>query len=219
MSDLICENYSLLQVLSRFGVSLGFGDRTVEEVCGQNGVDVGTFLAVVNFMVGHHDRMQGSMQGLSVASLMDYLKQAHRYFIGFQLPAIRRKLIEAIDCSPENEVGLLIIGFFDAYVGEVRKHMDYENGKVFIYVDSLLKGEPLPEFRIKVFASHHDQINAKLTELKNIIIKYYPAGGDNPLLNAVLFDIFSCEEELEMHNRVEDLLFVPAVMELEKEVI
>ena len=25
MSDLICENYALLQVLSRFGVSLGFG--------------------------------------------------------------------------------------------------------------------------------------------------------------------------------------------------
>ena len=27
MSDLICENYALLQVLSRFGVSLGFGDK------------------------------------------------------------------------------------------------------------------------------------------------------------------------------------------------
>lgn len=29
MSDLICENYALLQVLSRFGVSLGFGDKSV----------------------------------------------------------------------------------------------------------------------------------------------------------------------------------------------
>ena len=63
----------------------------------------------------------------------------------------------------------------------------------------------------------HDQINAKLTELKNIIIKYYPASGDNQLLNATLFDIFSCEEDLASHNRVEDYLFVPAIMELEKE--
>ena len=26
MSDLICDNYSLLMVMSRFGLSLGFGD-------------------------------------------------------------------------------------------------------------------------------------------------------------------------------------------------
>ena len=30
MSDLICENYNLLLVMSRFGLSLGFGDQTVQ---------------------------------------------------------------------------------------------------------------------------------------------------------------------------------------------
>ena len=33
MSDLICGNYTLLQVMSRFDLSLGFGDQTVQEVC------------------------------------------------------------------------------------------------------------------------------------------------------------------------------------------
>ncbi len=37
MSDLICENYNLLLVMSRFGLSLGFGDKTVEQVCEQQG--------------------------------------------------------------------------------------------------------------------------------------------------------------------------------------
>ena len=32
-------------------------------------------------------------------TVMDYLKRAHTYFLDFNLPAIRRKLIEAIDCS------------------------------------------------------------------------------------------------------------------------
>ena len=39
MSDLICGNYTLLQVMSRFDLSLGFGDQTVQEVCRANGVD------------------------------------------------------------------------------------------------------------------------------------------------------------------------------------
>ena len=95
--------------------------------------------------------------------------------------------------------------------------MEYENEKVFVYVEQLLRGEHPEGYSIGVFARHHDQINAKLTELKNIIIKYYPASGDNQLLNATLFDIFSCEEDLASHNRVEDYLFVPAIMELEKE--
>ena len=49
MSYLICDNYTLLQVMSRFDLSLGFGDKTVQEVCRENGVDCRTFLAVVNF--------------------------------------------------------------------------------------------------------------------------------------------------------------------------
>lgn len=218
MGDLICENYALLQVMSRFGISLGFGDKSVQEVCDMNQVDCNTFLIVVNFLGEESNHIHDHLQGLSIPALMEYLKKAHSYFLDFQLPSIRRKLIEAIDCSSENEVAFLIVKFFDAYVHEVRKHMEYENEKVFTYVEHLLKGERLKDYSIGIFARHHDQINAKLTELKNIIIKYYPSGGDNQLLNATLFDIFSCEEDLASHNWVEDFIFVPAIMELEKEI-
>lgn len=36
MIDLISDNYNLLQVTGRFGLSLGFGDSTVKEVCESN---------------------------------------------------------------------------------------------------------------------------------------------------------------------------------------
>lgn len=216
MSDLLCENYSLLQVFSRFGLSLGFGEKTVAEVCAENGVDCTTFLIVVNFLVEGSDRICDHVDGLSVTALMNYLRQSHTYFLDFQLPTIRKKLIEAIDCSPENKVAFLIIQFFDAYVSEVRKHMEYEDQTVFTYVEELMDGTTSSRFNIGIYSRHHDQINVKLTELKNIIIKYYPSPKDNLLLNATLFDIFICEEDLATHNRVEDYLFVPAIMEMEK---
>ncbi len=218
MSDLISNDYKLLLVMSRFGLSLGFGDKTVKEVCEEQGVDTSTFLAVANFMQEETDIMGEEQHGLSVASLMDYLQQAHSYFLDFQLPTIRHKLVEAIDCSSSNEIAFLILKFFDEYEGEVRKHMEYEDQNVFTYVRAMLSGAPTKEgFTINVFARKHNQIEAKLTELKNIIIKYYPEKGNNHLLNAVLFDIFSCEQDLSSHCRVEDLLFVPAVRHLEKE--
>ena len=37
MSDLICENYPMVLVMSRFGIALGFGEKNIGEVCRQNG--------------------------------------------------------------------------------------------------------------------------------------------------------------------------------------
>lgn len=218
MSHLICDNYTLLQAMSRFGLSLGVGDKTVQEVCCENGVDCRTFLAVVNFMIEDNDRMEDDVKDISMPALISYLKQAHHYFLDFCFPTIRRKLVDAIDCSAQNEVAFLILKFFDQYVGAVRKHMDYEDRNVFTYVENLMKGQVTKGYNISMFARHHDQIDATLTELKNIIIKYYPAKTNNHLLNAALFDIFSCEQDLASHCRVEDYLFVPAVLRLEKEV-
>lgn len=217
MIDLISDNYSLLQVMSRFGLSLGFGDKTVKEVCEMNRVDCRTFLAVVNFMTEGFSRLGDGTDDLSIPALVDYLRQAHIYFLDFSLPAIRRKLIDAIDCS-ENDVSFLILKFFDEYMREVRKHMEYEERTVFKYVDALMQGNAPKNYQISTFSKHHDQVGERLTELKNIIIKYCPAKANTNLLNAVLFDIYACEEGLESHCHVEDFLFVPAILKVERRI-
>ncbi|MDR0895714.1 MAG: LuxR C-terminal-related transcriptional regulator [Prevotellaceae bacterium] len=216
MSDLISENFSLLMVMSRFGLSLGFGDKSVKDVCDAQQVDYRTFLAVANFITDDGYVYNEAENAFSIAALMDYLKQAHNYFLDFDLPAIRRKLIESIDYSGNGDIAALIMKFYDEYVKEVRRHMEYENKSVFTYVDRLLEGNLSEHYDIDTFAQHHNEIATKLTELKNIIIKYYPGKENNNRLNAVLFDIFNCEEDLISHCRVEDHLFVPAVKQIEQ---
>ena len=96
MCDLVSDRFAVLQVMSRFGIALGFGDKTIAEVCGEHRVDTATFLAVVNKLLGLGFGTQTAVQELSVRALTDYLHNAHGYFLEFRLPAIRRKLIEAI---------------------------------------------------------------------------------------------------------------------------
>ena len=218
MGDIICDNYRLLQVMSRFDIPLGFGDCSVEEICQSQQVDCRTFLAVVNFINKGHSRSSVPYVDLSVQALMNYLKNAHHYFLDFQLPTIRRKLLEAIDCSTDNEVTFLILKFFDGYVQELKKHMNYEDMYVFTYVENLQKGIKDENYNIDMFVRNHNHIDDKLTELKNIIIKYYPDNQKAYMMNAVLFDIYNSEKDLASHNEVEDYLFVPAVLQLEKEV-
>jgi regulator of cell morphogenesis and NO signaling len=212
MSDLICENYSMLLVMSRFGIALGFGEETVGEVCRKNGVDGKTFLTVVNMLIDEVRQDEIDMS-LSVKSLVTYLRNSHVYFLEFRLPAIRVKLMEAVDYR-HNDVGQAIIRYYDEYVSEVRKHMLYEEETVFPYVDLLLSGKKR-HYHIDIFCKQHNQVEARLSELKNIIIKYFPARSSNEL-NSVLFDIFACAEDLASHNRVEDDLFVPVIRALER---
>ena len=213
LRNLVRDNSSLLMVMSRFGISSGFGEKTVEEVCGMHGVDVATFLSVANLISGK----EKDYKSLSLSSLIGYLRRAHTYFLDYNLPTIRRRLIEALDCSGSDDVAFLILKFYDEYVTEVRKHMEYENTVVFAYVDELLQNRLNGSFSIDVFGGKHNHIDIKLKELKDIVISYYP-NKCNDMLNSVLFDIINCEQDLASHCNVEDMLFVPAVAELERRV-
>lgn len=220
MSDLIKEDHSLLLVISRFGLSLGFGDKKVKEVCDMNGIDCNTFLAVVNFLSEENFEIENVDENISIVSVVDYLKNAHSYFLDFKLPAIRNKLLQAVDVADKDiPYSLIFVKFYDEYFSEVRNHMEYEDKVVFPYVLQLLKGHKNGKYNISVFQERHNEIDSKLEELKNILIKYYPAKGDNHLLTEVLFDILSCEIDIASHNRVEDYLFVPAVETIERKLL
>ena len=224
MGDLICDDYRILQVISRFGLSLGFGDHTVAETCQAAGVDAPTFLAVVNFIRanGRVTNLSDAVDALSLPALMTYLRRSHDYFVKFRLPAIRRKLIESIDCSARNQIAFLILKFYDEFAAEVGRHMDYEDKHIHTYVGDLMAGvKTNPDVNIhKLSHQHHDnhaQIEKSLSELKSIIIKYYPTDSNARLLNDVLIDLFMTEEDLFSHCHLEDTLFLEAVVRLEEE--
>ena len=211
MRDLIDDNNLLLLVISRFGIQFGFGDSTIEEVCRENGVDCSTFLAVANLIAGKNY----TGYTVSLPAIIDYLKRAHTYFSDFILPTIRRKLIEAINCNDVNDVAFLILKFYDDYTVEVENHMKYENDTIFVYVEKLLHGQPTGKFNISKYSVSHDNGSEKLKELKDIVIRHYRQ-PNNDLLNSALYDIINCENDLISHSEIEERLFVPAVMKLEK---
>lgn len=213
MISLIRDNYNLLQSLGSFGISLGFGDKTVKQVCDDQNVDTNTFLAVVNFTINGYREMD-DVSRLSVPTLLQYLKASHDYFLGFQLPFIRKELVDALD---ENDnLARLILNLYDEYSRSVTLHMKYEEKTVFPYVESLLAGKPMANYAIDMYSKHHGQESSKLRELKSIIIKYFP--GDclrNNQLSATLYDIYNNEEWLALHAEVEDNIFIPAIKYLE----
>ena len=214
MSSLIRDNYDILQSLGSFGISLGFGDKTVQETCDDNGVDTHTFLAVVNFTVNGQGEFEVD-QNISIPTLLHYLEASHAYFLDFQLPYIRRELMESL--NEHDSLAKLILRMYDEYAHEIQRHMRYEQKTLFPYVQSLLDGQPKTDYNVDTFSKHHGATDKKLRELKLLIIKYLPQDGlHNNQLTATLHDIYENEVWLRQHAMVEDHIFVPAIRRIEQ---
>lgn len=190
----------VLQLVQRFGIPFGVGDKSIETICQENGVDCTTLLAVVNFAVNGEYQYTPK---IDITTLRQYLENAHIYFMDFQLPRIRQLLLEAINLAgADNKVPLLIVRFYDEYVEEIRAHIQHENECAFEH-----------------HATDDRHIAAKAIELKNLIIKYYPHNDkqnqqnqeQNRLLYAVLHDIYHFENELALHCAIEDEILLPAL--------
>lgn len=212
MRELIRDNAMLLPAISRFNIAFGFGDAPVGQICNENGVDARTFLSVCNLLSGY----PYDMADVSLHSLMGYLRRAHSSFLDYEFPKIRHHLIEAINYSTSNEAAILLMKFYDDYVVEVRKHMDYENNVIFAYVDRLLQGIPDADFSISEYSMNHDDTVDKLNKLKDIFIYHYKQ-KENARLAGALFDIITCGNDLLRHFDVESRLFIPAVEKVEKD--
>lgn len=211
LKSLIELDSRLLLVLSRFSIPFGFGESTVAEVCREAKVDCDTFLAVANLVA---DRPFSNFN-VALPDLIGYLKRAHAYFLDFNLPSIRKKLIEALNANSVNDVTFLIIKYFDDYVDEVRRHMGYEDQNLFIYAEGLLRGEINSGFSLDDYSANHSDMAEILNELKEIIIGHYRQLG-NDMLNSFLYDIINCQAELSTHCRTENLLLVPAIAKTEE---
>ncbi len=211
--SIISDNYAVLQSLGCFGISLGFGDKTVKEVCEAENVDTYTFLTVVNFTINGYLNVDDDDR-LSISTLMHYLKASHTYYIDFELPFIRKELEDALDAK--DNLSQLILKLYDEYAHTIRNHMKYEEKTLFPFVSALMDGSIPTNYDIETFSKHHNQVDIKLRELKNIIIKYLPADNlRNNQLTHTLYDIYNSERWLSDHAQVEDRIFIPAIRRMQ----
>lgn len=210
-------DYRLMQVVARFNITMGFADKTVSEVCHMHDVDVHTFLAVVNqvFYDLNASPKKVSLDLVNMGSLLDYLKRTHTYLMDHQLPRMRKTLFTAMDCSLQNEVAFLLVKYFDMYVAEVQSHVAQEEQEVFAYAESLMSGSYVEEEK-QVTHRHNSDFVAKLHELIQMFLQYYPQEGINEELNDVVYNLYRIEEDIRIHCQIEDEMLLPLVRKLER---
>ncbi len=215
MADLIHTNHKLLFVFSRMNIKQGFGDRSVTEVCEMYDVPVAFFLMICNsFTFSDYHPDLSEILNCPVEALLDYLSRSHVYYLEYRLPNIDKSLRSLSFQSPRHAE--MLQHFFSEYQKEVHAHMDYEDEVVFPYIRNLVHHQEDKQYSIHTFEEHHDDIETKLNDLKNILLKYLPEEGNDFERAQVLTNLFLLEDDLNNHSEMEEKILIPVVENLEK---
>ena len=217
LADLALASFRLLYVFPRFGIGLGVGEQTVRQVCERRGISTSLFLLVCN--VHAFDGYIPDVNTLSqipLSSLIEYLRNSHKDYLENRMPKIIDRILDLADCCHVRH-GEILGGFCEKYRQEVIAHFDYEEQVVFPYITALLRGERPNSYRIEEYERNHSDLDAALSDLKNIMIKYLPDDFTLENCREVLIDLFLFESDLNKHTLLEDRILVSLVERIEND--
>ncbi|MDA3816746.1 MAG: hypothetical protein PF486_05170 [Prolixibacteraceae bacterium] len=232
LADAIHLNYLLLPIIGRFGIELGFGNKTIKEICDEKEINLSFFLEIVNSYHNKDYFASEELQNYSLTLVVRYLISTHHYYIDVKIPELEEILNHFLEnSSNENKSNnTLITNFFEEYKNELINHLKQEERTLFPYTFELEEANntkivsPALINKInntlveKEHSDHHD-LEEKLFDLKNLIIKFLPPVKRKDILEKLLIELFRLEEDLEDHSRIEEQVLVPKIIQLEKIII
>ncbi len=231
MADVIHQNYLLLPVIKRFGIQLGFGDKSIKQVCKDYNINIDFFLEIIN---SYHDPdylPRKDIGSFSVLLIINYLSSTHHYYLHEKLPGLGKLIDSLIECcDTKNKEFLLIKDFFDEYLYELEVHVKNEEEVIYPYClkveNAFISGNYPPGLldvvktrSILEFEKNHTDVESKLFDLKNIIIKYLPPAKDINLCHTILMELFRLERDLNNHSEIEEKVLIPKIAGMEKSII
>lgn len=111
----------------------------------------------------------------------------------------------------------MVDAFYKKYEQELILHINDEEERVFPYVINLAENGEKPEnYSIQSFEKEHTNVDEKLNDLKNLVIKYIKPEYDENICNEFLITLFRFEKDIKDHARIEDKILLPITLDMEE---
>ena len=218
MADLVASDMSLLSILQRLNIALGFGEATVAEVCAQHNISADLFLMICNiYSFRDYEPQIETLTDDDIRNITTYLQASHKFYRNICFPTLHNHIHSMVK-ELDDVSRRLIDKFYDDYDSEVNNHFQYEEEIVFPYIERLLNNGPSADngYRISLFGHNHGNVNEKLNDLSNIIIKYLNGNYASQLRFEILGEIHYISNDLMKHSSIENKLLVPLVEKIER---
>ncbi|MBX3006879.1 MAG: hypothetical protein KF816_02515 [Melioribacteraceae bacterium] len=223
MADIIFENPSILLLMEHFGLNFIVHEKTVVQLCFENNISEKVFVSFANLYNGFHLSGEENFDNGDIEDIIMYLKNSHNYYENEKYPEIKSLIKELYSKNSLPEIKL-IDQFFNEYFEDVKEHLLYENSTAFPYFYELLrirnskKSIAHKDFSVHEYSEHHTDIETKLNDLKELLLKHVPIQNDRELRRKIIVSLFELEYDLNVHSTIEETVLMPLIDKLEKSI-
>ena len=218
MANLIDTNPRLLLMLQHFNIDFNVGDLTLQQLSRKNNISEELFVDIANLYSGFETKNNHLYTKKDLIRVIEFLKNSHHYYRSDMYPQISEYIRKLQDNHPERELKLLE-KFFMEYFKEVLEHLDYEDNIAFPYFIKLLNdnsGRDAREiYSSKEYSDHHSDIELKLHDLKNLLLKHFEIDNDLDLRRKLFFALYELEYDLKVHSLIEESILIPSGANIE----
>lgn len=216
LADIIAANHNIILLLPRFGIPLGFGEKSVGEVCDAAGVSADFMLLICNVYT-FDDYLPDIevLKNTDMSPLIHYLLESHKYYTDERLPHIEAHLHHIAD-RVGGRYGQILKQFYGDFRNEITEHFQEEEQLDFPKLISLQQGQAdhrkLPQ--------HHDNSHStlvdKMNDLTQIVYKYLPGNVLPEETMELVFDILQLAADIQKHALIEDKILTPYIAWMER---
>ena len=221
MSEVVEEHPSLIPVINRFGIRLGLGDATAQEVCEKHYINIDFFITVINTFMNESYFPEKKLQGFHLTQIVDYLTKTNMYYQHSQLPNIERHLRLFISASdPDNEYLILIRKLFETFSERLLMRIEADNREWFPHILKLCEKQTKDKSLVyypTTSTDPEDPAEALVTDLRRIMVKHLSGSYDENLCYAVIFAVNTLHADIKQHNRIRYRILAPIVAGMEKD--
>lgn len=204
LSDIVLNEPSSISILNRFGIYLGFGDKTVADICAENELDVDFFTTILNTYINEDFFPEEKLKSYSVGKIIEYFNKTNNYYIRFQIPNIERHFDLLLSKSDSSNNNLeLLRKFFSEVKNELTSRIANDNSILF---PDILSGKTISK---SDYSEDNDLIEDKLNDLVNMFVIHLKGDYDVNLCHAVLLAILSLQKDIRQNNRIRYRVLMP----------
>lgn len=212
LSQIIIEDPSILSVLNRFGISLGVGDLTIEQICNKKDLNTTFFTTILNTFRDPNFFPEKTLYSFRAHLIVDYLKKTNQSYIQFQLPNIERHLSLLISKSDSTGSNLLIImNFFREVKAELMQRIYDDDNRWFPEILALEQQcDTVPDSPLSTHGiDTQDAIEDKVNDLISMFVIHLKGDYDMNLGQAVLLALDSIKKDIAQNNRIRLRILLP----------
>ena len=191
LSKILAQHHILIPIVNRFGIRLGVGNKTIENICDEQDLNIDFILTIMNVYLDENYTPKNNLTQLDLETIANYFNETIKDYLQSLVPNIEKHLHAFIALSDPNNKELRILQkVFVQFKEELTQHLE--------------KG-------LKHTGAYPHEL---LLDIKSILIKHVSGNFNQNLCYAVIFSIGSLESDLIIHNRLRNSILKPKLKQL-----